>query len=129
MQSVSITLTLLGLLAVAQVPLTMMVGLTRAAKQISFLDGGDDTMLRRMRAHGNFVENVPMALLVIGAAEWTGAPNWMVLACALSLVAGRSLHAWSLLCRGPVLTRAIAMLMTLAPMAVGGLWLLAAQLR
>jgi hypothetical protein len=129
MSSLPITLTLLGLLAVVQVPLTMMVGLTRAAKQISFLDGGDDTLLRRMRTHGNYVENVPMALLAMGAAEWTGAPAGLLLFCALSLVAGRALHAYILLSRGPVVGRAIGMLMTLTPMAICGVWLLLQRLR
>jgi uncharacterized membrane protein YecN with MAPEG domain len=45
-----------GLFAVMQVPITGMVGYRRYQTRIALLDGGDKTLMRLMRAHGNFTE-------------------------------------------------------------------------
>lgn len=45
-------------------PLLMFrVGQVRLGKKIELGDGGDDLMLSRIRAHGNFTENAPLALI------------------------------------------------------------------
>ena len=49
---IPITTFITGLLAVAQVPLTVLVSYRRGKTGIQFLDGSDDTLLRRIRAHG-----------------------------------------------------------------------------
>ena len=51
------------------IPITYAVGLRRMKTRTSFLDGGDEILLRRMRSHGNFVEYVPFALVLIGLTE------------------------------------------------------------
>lgn len=43
-----------------QVVITNVVGYRRLKTDIHFLDGGDITLTRRMRAHGNFTETVPI---------------------------------------------------------------------
>ena len=53
---------LLGLLAVS---LTVSVGRLRMQKKIYLGDGGDPAMLAAIRAHGNFLEYVPLCLLLI----------------------------------------------------------------
>lgn len=122
--SLQITLLFIGLFAVLQVPLTMMVGLRRGQTGVQFMDGGDAVLLKRMRAHGNFVESVPMVLLAMAAAELTGAPAWALWCGGLSLLAGRLLHAAVLLTRGHGLGRALGMILTLTPMLSFGLWAL-----
>lgn len=53
---------LLGLLAVA---LSLNVGRMRSRKKILLGDGGDGEMLAAIRAHANFVEFVPLCLVLI----------------------------------------------------------------
>lgn len=47
----------IGVFVVLQISLTVMVGYRRARTGIQFLDGGDQTLLRRMRAHGNYTRS------------------------------------------------------------------------
>jgi len=68
----------------------------RRAKQISVGDANDRILLRAMRAQGNFVEYVPLTLLLMGLAELQGAPLWLVGLLGLALLAGRLLHALGL---------------------------------
>ena len=80
------------------VVLTARVVDARRSAGVSLGDGGDERLTRRMRGQGNFVENVPIALLVLAVAEMqtvTTAPTLFtaVLAvAATALVAGRILH-------------------------------------
>ena len=85
----SITIVFVALLALMQVPLAAAVGIRRAQSGIAFLHGDDQKLLKRMRAHGNFIETVPITLLAMAAAELSGAPAWLLWAGGGTLVAGR----------------------------------------
>ena len=113
----SVTVFFVGLFALAQVPVTMMVGLRRIQTGVRFLEGGDEVLLRRMRVHGNFTETVPMALVAMAAAEIAGAPGWALWSGGLSLAIGRVTHGFVLLRAGWGNGRAIGMVLTLLPMA------------
>jgi uncharacterized membrane protein YecN with MAPEG domain len=117
-----ITILFVGLLAVLQIPLTVIVGLRRRQTGIQFFDGGDQVLLRRMRAHANFTETVPITLLAMAAAELTSAPPWALWLGGFSLLVGRIIHAAIIILKGWGLPRAIGMLLTLAPMLGFGLW-------
>ena len=54
-----ITSVITGLLAIAQVPLTVLVSYLRGKTGIQFLDGGNETLLRRIRAQSQ----VPVLML------------------------------------------------------------------
>lgn len=60
-------------------------------------DGGNQDFIWLSRAHGNFTETAPIALIATGAAELAGAPGLLVHACGISLILGRLLHAYSFL--------------------------------
>jgi uncharacterized membrane protein YecN with MAPEG domain len=61
------------------------------------LGAGDSTDLARwIRVQGNFVEYVPLALLLLALLEIGGAPRAWLLAGGSALLAGRLLHAWGL---------------------------------
>jgi uncharacterized membrane protein YecN with MAPEG domain len=80
-------------LALLMTALSIYVIMMRAKSGVALLDGGNEELLLRMRRHGNFIETVPMALLLIALAEMLGAPAlWLHLAGAL-LLAGRITHA------------------------------------
>jgi len=118
----AITVFFVGLFALFQVPLTVVVGLRRGETGIQFFDGGDQVLLRRMRAHANFTETVPITLLAMAAAELTRMPPWALWVGGLSLLAGRIVHAAIIILRGWGPPRAIGMLLTLGPMLGFGLW-------
>ena len=48
---------------------------------------------RAARAHGNFAEYVPFALLLLALCEINGLPDWALHVLGVVLVAGRVLHA------------------------------------
>lgn len=108
-----ITARLAGCLALVQVALTVLVIVRRAQTHIGFLDGGDTALMRRIRAHGNFTENVPLALMLVGLYEvGGGASHWVWLAAG-SVLLGRLLHATSLLTNNAAWSRRGGMTLTL----------------
>ncbi|MEY4749596.1 MAG: hypothetical protein RIQ60_1810 [Pseudomonadota bacterium] len=112
-----ISLVFIAILALVQLPLTFLVIARRGAARVSLSDGGDETLLRRMRAHGNFTETVPITLLAMLAAEWSGAPSWLLWAGGTSLLVGRLLHATSIIRQGMGNGRAAGMVLTLLALA------------
>ncbi len=97
------------------------IGARRRAR-VALGDGEDRTLQRRMRAHGNFAEYAPLALILMGLAEAQGAPLWTVHVVGLALLAGRALHAYGV-CQDPepLKYRQAGMALTFAVLAVGGL--------
>ena len=84
---------LLGLLAVS---LTLAVARLRGKKKINLGDGGDPEMLAAIRAHANFVEFVPLCLLLIYmASDFHG--FWTVAILSIVLLLARVLHAGGML--------------------------------
>lgn len=84
---------LLGLLAVS---LTASVGRLRGKKRVSLGDGGDPELQAAIRAHGNFMEFVPLSLLLIYAvSDFYG--YWTVAILSLALLLARVLHAGGML--------------------------------
>jgi uncharacterized membrane protein YecN with MAPEG domain len=59
-------------------------------------DGGHIELGRAVRAHGNFIEYVPLALLLILLCELTGAAAGTVHGLGAALIVGRLAHAWGL---------------------------------
>jgi uncharacterized membrane protein YecN with MAPEG domain len=124
MPNIQISIFFIGLFALIQIPLTVMVGYRRVETNIQFFDGGDVSLLRRMRAHGNYTETVPIVLLAMLGAEMTGIAHWTLWLGGMSLMVGRLMHAAILILKGWGLPRAIGMILTFAPMAGFGGWCL-----
>ena len=59
-------------------------------------DGGDDTLNRRIRAHGNFNEYAPLTLVLIAGFEALGAPALLVHLAGIVLIVSRGLHAYGM---------------------------------
>ena len=123
-----LTLLFAGLCALLQTALTALVIRRRMRARVSLLDGGDQQLLHRIRAHGNFVETAPMALLLTALLEMNGlAASWLWGFGGL-LVVGRVLHAYSLLSGGVSWPRVVGMSMTLFVISIEGvvcLWMFA----
>ena len=91
-----ITLLFAALHAVLVVVLAARVAMLRYNAKIALGDGGDKVMTRRVRAHGNLIENAPLALLLLGLLELSGLdPRW-VWGFGGTLLLGRLLHAYGL---------------------------------
>jgi uncharacterized protein len=116
------TLLFAGACALLQCALTALVIMQRVRSNIHLLDGGDTALVRRIRAHGNFSETAPMALLLMLLLELGGvASAWLVL-LGTALLLGRLLHAAGLLgLVGGHRARLLGMVLTLAVLSLGGL--------
>lgn len=111
--------------ALLQVALTALVIARRAKTEISFLDGTDSLLMRRIRAHGNFTETAPIALLLLGLLELRGLGSVVLFSFGSALLIGRLLHALGILHPRAAWARIAGMLMTLAVISVealAGLW-------
>jgi uncharacterized protein len=88
-----ITLCLAAAAVIVNFWLGMRIGKIRHAEKVSVGDGGNDLLMRRMRAQANFIENTPLTLILIAAVELAGAGGvWLAPAGALFIV-GRIAHA------------------------------------
>ncbi len=81
---------LLGLLLIV---LSDMVTRSRKRSKVSLGHGNDPMLERAMRAHGNFIEYVPMGLILLLLLELKGAEFWALHVFGLLLLLGRLLHA------------------------------------
>ncbi len=73
--------------------LGMRIGKLRHAHGVSVGDGGNELIVRRMRAQLNFAEQVPLTLLLIGLVELAGKGGvWLAPAGAVFML-GRVAHA------------------------------------
>ena len=59
-------------------------------------DGGEESLSRAQRAQANFIEYVPIALLLLAVAESQGLTGWLLHTSGVILVLARLLHAWGL---------------------------------
>ncbi|HEX4871440.1 MAG TPA: MAPEG family protein [Nevskiaceae bacterium] len=98
----------------------------RGRFQVAVGDGGQPALLRAIRAHGNFAEYVPLALILIGLVESGGGPGWLVHALGAALLIGRLAHAWGVSqVRETLQFRVVGMVLTFSVLTVASLLLLA----
>lgn len=116
-----VTFTFISVLAILMIPITGWIGMRRdKIGRVLRGDGGDPILFKRIRIHGNLMENAPLLALIMGAAESTGlGPAWLWLAVATFIV-GRVLH-YALFDSAK---RGLAMLVTVLPSVIMGIWLL-----
>ena len=98
--AVPITALYLALAGVLVVALGFNVSLRRRAYGIGLGDGGRPELAAAVRAHGNAVEYLPIALAMLLVLELNGAPGWLLHALGLLLLGGRAAHAQGLLVHG-----------------------------
>lgn len=91
-----VTLLYAGLLALVYLVLSARVVLMRGAGGISLGDGGNPVMLRRIRAHANFAEYVPLLLLMMGFLEASRFSAPVLHGLGATLLVARLLHGYAL---------------------------------
>ena len=129
-----------GILGLMSIVLALGAGSLRGKLKVSIGDGGHPELLLAMRRHGNFVEFVPLALILIGLLEMNGvgatalhalgnvhgrqAPYMAAIhALGAALVLARVCHATGLKAdtlAGP--TRAIGAVGTMLVVVVASVW-------
>lgn len=67
-----VTLSSAAAAAILAAWLMIRVGQVRTSEKISVGDGGNEKVIRRMRAHANFVESAPFVVLLLAAIELAG---------------------------------------------------------
>lgn len=117
--SLAITGFYAGLAGLMLIVLSVRVIRRRRARGLSVGDGGDAELTRRIRAHGNFCEYVPLALIILATVEGAGYPAWLVHGLGICLLAGRVFHAWSM-GAGSIRARVAGMSLTFLVLSVGG---------
>jgi uncharacterized membrane protein YecN with MAPEG domain len=70
---------------------------TRQSQRVLIGDGDNEIMQRAIRAQANFVEYVPLALLMMAMLEADDTSGWLLFSLGIILLAGRISHAYSLL--------------------------------
>jgi len=93
---VPVTLSSAAAAAVLAVWLMIRVGQVRMSEKVSVGDGGNEKVIRRMRAHANFVESAPFVVLLIGAIELTGKGDAWLAYVAGAYFIGRILHGFGM---------------------------------
>jgi uncharacterized protein len=93
MLSLPITLTIAAGAALVNIWLMVRCGQARTKGKVSIGDGGDEHLIRRMRAHANFVESTPFVLILIAALELTSksSPLWLWYV-GIAFIFGRLAH-------------------------------------
>ena len=93
--ALTITMFYAGLLALVYLALSVQVVRLRRSLQVGLGSGGHETLDRSVRAHANFGEYVPLAVLILALLEaGTAAPSWLVHALGLMLLVGRVMHGF-----------------------------------
>jgi uncharacterized protein len=92
MTGLPITSLFAALFGLVLIPMTIAVGLRRGQVGVLLLDGGDETLLRRIRSHANFLEYVPLALILMALSEANGASATFLYSTGTVLLVARTLH-------------------------------------
>lgn len=85
-----------ALLVVVLCWLTVRVGLSRRESGVSMLDGGNEQVLVEMRRHGNFVEHVPLLLILMAIIEVNAGNPVFLHVTGIALVICRIAHPFGL---------------------------------
>lgn len=123
MVALPVTSVFAGLAALALAFLGLRVAYYRMRARIAYGDQDDKELRRRVRAHGNFIEYVPIGLIALGLIELNGAAKWQVWTLGGALALARAAHAAGL-ASGVMGLRAPGATLTFIVLAVSGCLLL-----
>lgn len=120
MTTIPITTTFIAAYVIALVLMTGWVGIFRGKLDVLRGHGNDPVLEKRIRIHGNFIENAPAVALAMGAAELLGTSAWALWLAAIAFFAGRLMHYFLYDAK----SRAMAMSVTQFPAAFLAVWCL-----
>ena len=85
-----------GLMGLFLVVLSVRAVAGRVKHKVEIGDAGNPDLQLRVRAFGNFIEYVPLALVLMVLLELHGFSAWVVHALGIMLLAARLAHAYGL---------------------------------
>jgi uncharacterized protein len=91
--SLPVTLTIAAAAALINLWLMIRCGQARTSQKVSVGDGGNEFLIRRMRAHANFIESAPIVLILIAALESAGGTSGWLWAVGIAFTISRLAHA------------------------------------
>ena len=94
--SLPVTTVLASCLAIWLIILSIRVVRQRGSASVSLADGGDETLLRRIRAQANLTEYAPMMIILVGLAELQDGNFYLIGFCAALFLAARLSHGYAL---------------------------------
>lgn len=113
------TMSIAAVFAVLHVVFTLRVGGYRFSNNISLGDGGDKELLNRIRGHGNFIEQVPIALVLLLLNDLNGLSDTAMYSLGGVLLISRIVHYLMITSRSlPMMFRPLSMLGTLGTILV-----------
>ena len=105
-----ITLTVAAAAAVLHIWLAARVSQLRARHKVSIGDGGNEALIRRMRAHANYGENMPVVLILLGLLELGGGDARILWGASILFILSRILHGFGMDRQSPSRPRALGMM-------------------
>ena len=81
-----------AIFALIYIGLTIRVIALRNAKRVSLGSGGDPALERAIRIHANFIEYVPLALILLTAIEMQHTSRYVLHVLCVLLLVGRICH-------------------------------------
>lgn len=118
-----------GLLGILALVLAGFVVTNRRRAGVGLGSASDSGLERAIRVHGNFVEYVPLILILMALSEVAGMAEWLLHAGGALLVAARIGHASGLAAKsgyspgrffGTLVTWIVLLVMALAAVWLGG---------
>jgi uncharacterized membrane protein YecN with MAPEG domain len=111
---------LLGLLAIA---IAVQCGRVRGKTEITLGDGGNPELQTAMRRHANFVEFVPLVLVLIALLELNGVSKAAIHGLGAGLLVARLCHAVGFGSEGPIgVLRAVGAAGSTLVLLIASIW-------
>jgi uncharacterized membrane protein YecN with MAPEG domain len=117
-----VTLSTASLLSLVYLALIVRLGRVRTKHRISIGDGGNAELLMHMRTQANFIEYVPLMLLLMALLEGAGANPRVLSVAGTLLILFRILHAMGMPRPAPNPFRIAGAGGTLVLLAAAGIW-------
>jgi uncharacterized membrane protein YecN with MAPEG domain len=94
---VPVTAVFAAILGLLLLVLSLQVVRFRFKYRLGMGSNDDPAFEAAIRAHGNFVEYAPLALIMLGLAELNGVASGLIYWTGMALVLGRILHAFGMI--------------------------------
>ena len=106
------TLSLAAAAAIINLWISLRISRVRIGSKVLHGDGGSEALMRRMRTHANFTENVPLTLILIAAIELAQRGGTWLAVLGAAFMAARVAHVFGMDLNRPNPARAIGALVT-----------------
>ncbi|MEO0412939.1 MAG: MAPEG family protein [Pseudomonadota bacterium] len=97
----------------------------RVKNEASLGDAGVRDLQVAIRSHANFIENAPLAVILIGLLEYGGAHSYLVLGLAATFIFARVMHPIGMAIeKAPNAPRVMGVMLTIGVFVVGAAYAL-----